>query len=210
MSTTTIDGLVDAHEPEENAAAAPLRHWWGNLPLLLLIVLSVAVAAGSLVLWRQNSDLKADRADDRAAARVASDFTTAVLSYNFRDLQSSVDDVQALSTRDWGRQYEDAWFQDQSQIVQATHARARVSVDDVMLGDQSDGVLPAIVRFNATIRSEVGVRRLQGAYLEVDLTKVDGHWRVDDMRYLATQDQSLDANDGGAGATATTTPPAGG
>jgi hypothetical protein len=76
--------------------------------------------------------------------------------------------------------------------VEATRARARVEVQDVLLGDASNGVLPAVVRFDATIRSEVGVRRLQGAYLQVDLTRVDGDWKVDDMRFLATTDQQLD------------------
>jgi hypothetical protein len=163
------------------------------------VVLAVFVGAVAVVLWNQNKDLRSARDQDRAAAEVASDFTTAVLSYNFRDLQGSVDDVMALSTTDWGRQYQDAWFQEQQPIVEATRARARVAVSDVMLGDEANGVIPAIVRFDATIRSEVGTRRLQGGYLQVDLTEVDGDWKVDDMRYLATQDQSLEPNGQGQG-----------
>ena len=112
---------------------------------------------------------------------MASDFTTAVLSYDHRNLSGSVDAVVALSTPDWGREYENAWFQEQQPIVEATRAVAEVAVDDVLLGDASDGVLPAVVTFNATIDSEVGTRNLTGSYLRLDLMKVDGDWRVDDM-----------------------------
>jgi hypothetical protein len=197
--------------PPSDHGDTPFRRWRANLPLILVIVLAWTVAAGGVVLWKQNQDLRADRDDERAAERVAADFTTAVLSYNFRDLRGSVDDVKALSTTDWGRQYEEAWFQEQQSIVEATRARGRVAVEDVLLGEESSGVIPAVVRFDATIRSEVGVRRITGGYLQLDLTRQDGEWKVDAMQYLATEDQQLDPADGSGGGdgtapTATTTP----
>ena len=197
--------------PEDRDEESPFGRWWSVLPTILLVLLAVMVAAAAVVLWNQNKDLKDERDDRRGAAEVASDFTTAVLSYNFRDLQGSVDDVMALSTTDWGRQYQDAWFQEQQPIIEATRARARVAVNDVMVGDEANGVLPVVVRFDATIHSEVGTRRLQGGYLQLDLTDEGGDWKVDDMRYLATQDQSLEpnANAGAAGAPTATTIPAG-
>lgn len=187
--------------PDRDDRDEPFRRWRANLPLLVVIVLAWMVAAGAFVLWRQNQDLRDERADRRAVAAVAVDFTTAVLSYDFRDLRGSVDDVRALSTTDWGRQYEDAWFQEQQSIVEATRARARVAVDEesVLLGDGSDGVVPVMVRFDATIRSEVGVRRLQGGYLHLEVTRQDGEWKVDDMRYVAATEQQLDPADGSGG-----------
>jgi hypothetical protein len=188
--------------PDEVTEESPFGRWWSVLPTIALVLVACLVGAAAVVLWNQNEDLRSERDDRREAAEVASGFTTAVLSYNFRDLQGSVDDVLALSTTDWGRQYEDAWFQEQQPIVEATRARARVAVSDVMLGDESNGVLPAVVRFDATINSEVGTRRLQGGYLQVDLTDVDGEWKVDDMRYLATQAQDLQPNEGAGAPTA--------
>ena len=205
---TEIDD--EAPPPDDGGGAGtPFRRWRSNLPLLVVIVLAWTVAAGAVVLWKQNQDLRADRDDERAAQVVASDFTTAVLSYNFRDLRGSVDDVKALSTTDWGRQYEQAWFQEQQSIVEATHARGRVAVEDVMVSEESNGVIPAVVRFDATIRSEVGVRRITGGYLQLDLTRQGGEWKVDSMQYLATEDQQLDPAEGSGGATTptpTTTP----
>ena len=205
------DAEIDDEPPppdDGGGTETPFGRWRSNLPLLLVIVLAWTVAAGAVVLWKQNQDLREDRDDERAAARVASDFTTAVLSYNFRDLRGSVDDVKALSTTDWGRQYEEAWFQEQQSIVEATRARGRVAVEDVLLGEESNGVVPVVVRFDATIRSEVGVRRITGGYLQLDLTREGGEWKVDSMQYLATEDQQLDPADGTGGGTptATTTP----
>jgi hypothetical protein len=208
LDDTDIDD--EAPPPDDDAGTeTPFRQWRRNLPMLVMIALAVLVAAGGFVLWKQNQDLRADRNEVRSAERVASDFTTAVLSYNFRDLRGSVDDVKALSTTDWGRQYEEAWFQEQQSIVEATRARGRVAVEDVLLGQESSGVIPAVVRFDATIRSEVGVRRITGGYLQLDLTRQDGEWKVDNMQYLATEDQQLDPNDGsgdGTTPTPTTTP----
>jgi len=209
------DLLDDSGEPpdayDRPAEDSPFRRWRRNLPLLLVVVLAWMVAAGAVVLWKQADDLRNARDDRREAAQVASDFTTAVLSYDHRDLQGSVDDVKALSTPDWGREYEDAWFQDQQNIVEQLRARAEVVVDDVMVGDAANGVLPVTVTFNASIRSTIGTRRLDGSYLRLDLTKVDGHWLVDNMTFLAVTNQSLDAAGGGGGGggetpPATTTP----
>jgi Mce-associated membrane protein len=166
--------------------------WWTNLATLAVIALAWLVAAAAVLLWQQNQDL-AGAADEREdAARVAGDFAVAVLSYDHRDLDGSLDDVLALSTPDWGRQYEDAWFSDQQPVVEELRAVAQVDVRDVMVGEEHDGVLPSVVVFNATIRSEIGTRRLGGSYLRVDLTEVDGQWLVDDMSYLASTDQDLD------------------
>lgn len=181
--------------------------WWSSLSTMLIVALAAVVIAGAVVLWQQNKDLTAARDERQDAARVAGDFATAVLSYDFRDLQGSVDDVLALSTPDWGRQYEDAWFQDQQPVVEELRARAEVDVREVMLGEESDGVLPAVVVFNARINSQIGVRRLGGSYLRVDLTKVDGEWRVDDMAFLASTDQSLEAAGAGTDPTTATTVP---
>jgi hypothetical protein len=196
---------VDAPPPGDDRDR-PFDRWRSQLPTLFVVLLAVLVAAGAFILWHQNQDYKQDRDDRREAAQVASEFTTAVLSYDFHDLQGSLDRVLAVSTRDWGRQYEDAWFQDQQQIVQELRARGQVDIVDVMQGDESHGVLPVTVTFNANVRSTIGVRHLTGSYLRLDLTKVDGDWRVDDMIYLANGEQSLDPRGGGnAGETPPTT-----
>ena len=196
------DATLPPYVPGEREES-PFARWRSNLPLLVIVVLAWMVAAGAVVLWKQNQDLRSARDDRREAAEVASDFTTAVLSYDHRDLEGSVDDVLALSTPDWGRQYEDAWFQDQQPIVEELQAQAEVVINDVMVGDSSNGVLPVVVTFNASIESTIGTRRLDGSYLQLDLTKVDGSWLVDDMTYLANTSQSLDTGNPGGGDEAT-------
>ena len=207
----TTDDLTDdddgnGGDDHVRPAAAPVDPWWSNLPTMVVLALAVLVIAAAAVLWQQNQDLTGDRDDRQDAASVAGEFATAVLSYDHRDLEGSVDEVVALSTPDWGREFENAWFQEQQPVVEELNAVARVDVRDVMLGEESDGVLPAIVVFNATIESQIGTRRLGGSYLRLDLVRDEGAWLVDDMAYLASTDQSLDpaVADPGAG----TTPPA--
>jgi hypothetical protein len=186
------DGGGPPAPPPEDPGDSPIGRWASSLPLMIVLVLAVLVATGAVVLWNQNQDLESDDDDRREAAEVASDFTTAVLSYDHRNLSGSVEAAVALSTPDWGREYENAWFAEQQPIVEATRAVAEVAVDDVLLGDAINGVVPAVVTFNATINSEVGRRNLTGSYIRLDLMKVDGEWRVDDMLFLASTDQQLD------------------
>lgn len=203
---TADDATTDEVETEAEGSdrrppdgePTPFARWWDRLPVLVVLVLATLVAVGAIALWQQKQDLADERDDRRAAARVASDFTTAVLSYDFRDLDGSVDQAVALATPEWGRTYEDQWFQDLQPQVEATRARARVTVDDVLLGDRSGDTVSAVVTFDARIVSEVGTRRLRGSYLRLDLRRTDGEWKVDQMAYLATTDQSLEAaGDGG-------------
>jgi Mce-associated membrane protein len=207
------DAPEDAEDSQEaDPTPAPGERWLSYLPTMALLALAVAVMAVAFFVWQERNDLAAADDDRQAAARVAGDFATAVLSYDYQDLDGSLDDVLGLSTPDWGRQYEDAWFSDQQPVIEELQAVAEVDVRDVMLGDAQDGVLPAVVVFNATIRSDIGTRRLGGSYLRLDLTEVDGEWRVDDMAFLASTEQSLDpaTGEGGGTPTPTTAPPAGG
>jgi Mce-associated membrane protein len=187
-------------EPQEYVREEPdsRDRWWTSLPTLVVIALAWLVVVGGVLAWQRGSDLQAEKDQRREAAQVAGDFTTAVLSYDHRDLSGSLDDVLALATPEWGRSYEDAWFSDQQPVIEELQAVAEVDVREVMVGEEQDGVLPATVVFNATIESQIGVRRLGGSYLRIDLTQVDGEWRVENMAFLATTDQSLDPA-GGAG-----------
>jgi len=196
-------------EPDDGGGdTTPFDRWRSQLPTFVVVLLAVLVAAAAVVLYRQNEDLRDERDDRREAAEVGSDFTTAVLSYDFRDLQGSLEDVLALSTPDWGRQYEDAWFADQRNIIEQLRARGTIEIVEVMVGDAANGVLPVVVSFNADIRSTIGVRTLEGSYLQVDLVEQDGRWLVDDMTYLANGREDLTPAGGGTGRADAETPPA--
>src|SRR5688572_4081976 len=67
--------------PDEREES-PFARWRSNLPLIVIVLLAWMVAAGAVVLWKQNQDLRSARDDRREASEVASDFTTAVLSYD--------------------------------------------------------------------------------------------------------------------------------
>jgi hypothetical protein len=186
-----LEADPELHEFEPTKPAAKDR-WWTSIPTLLLVALAWLVVIGAVLAWQRGNDLQAAQDDHQDAARVAGDFTTAVLSYDYHDLSGSLDDVLALSSPEWGEQYENAWFSDQQPVIEELQAVAQVDVRDVMLGDEHDDAVSAVVLFNASIESQIGTRRLSGSYLRLDLVKVDGDWRVDNLAFLATTDQSLD------------------
>jgi hypothetical protein len=204
----------DGAEPPRRGKAEGTDHgdrWWTNLPTMIIVALAFVVIAAAVLLYQQNQSLADERDDRRDAAQVAGDFTAAVLSYDYRDLGDSLDQVMALSTPDWGRQYENAWFSEQQGVIEELQAVAQVDVRDVMLGDEHDGAIAAVVLFNANIESQIGTRRLGGSYLRLDLVKHQGDWRVDNLAFLAATDQSLDPQGGQGGqgqdgATPTTVP----
>lgn len=199
---TDVDHAADEppDRPETPARDRDWRGGWANAPRLLLIVLAWAVIVVAVFAWQRATSLADERDDRRDAAQVASEFTTAIQGYDSRDLGATLDAATALATHDYGQQLEDAWFSDLQPIVEQLHGRATVRVSDVLLGDESDGAIPAVVVFDARVTSTIGTRNMSGTYLRLDLVKVDGTWKVDDMAFLASTNNAVQPA-AGAGAT---------
>ena len=175
-----------------------------------------AVALLGLTTWSlfRASDLASQQDDRRAAASVAGRFASATMSYDHRDLEGSLAAVTDLASQEYAETYQNAFFQELQPVVDELRARGRVHVRDVYVSEIGDDTATAVVSFDAVIRSTIGTRRLTGSYVRVDLTKEDGAWKADDLTFLATTQEGLDAPGGsgaaGAAGTSPTTAPAAG
>lgn len=185
-------------------------------PTWLLVAFAVgAIALLGLAAWSllRANDLATQRDDRRAAASVAGRYATAIMSYDHRDLEGSLAAVTDLATQDEAENYQNAYFEELQPVVDELRARGRVHVRDVYVSEIDDGTATAVVNFDAVIRSTIGTRRLTGSYVRIDLKKEGGEWKADELTFLATTQEGLDAPDGSSGAgagTSPTTAPAGG
>lgn len=178
-----------------------------GLPALLMIAVGLLLIGVAAVAAFQLRDLQGDEDDRQEAAEVASEFTTALLAYDHQDLQGSIDRVIELSTPEYAGTYQEAFSAELQPVIDQLEARGEVLVRDVFVGDISGDRVGAVVLFDATIDSTVGTRRLTGSYVQIDLVKVDGEWRGNDLVFLATTEEGLDPAGGDAadGTSPTTT-----
>jgi len=187
------------------------RPTWVLVAVAACAVVLLGITAWSLL---RADDLASQQDDRRAAASVAGRFASATMSYDHRDLEGSLAAVTDLASQDYAETYQNAFFEELQPVVDELRARGRVHVRDVYVSEIGDDTATAVVSFDAVIRSTIGTRRLTGSYVRVDLVKEGGAWKADDLTFLATTQEGLDApgGSGAAGATGTspTTEPTGG
>jgi Mce-associated membrane protein len=136
-----------------------------------------------------------------------------VYGYDHEDMQGSLETTLSLTTDEYAREFEDAWNNELQPVIDELRAAGEVELTDVYVTDVEGDRAKAVVSFNAVIRSTAGVRRLTGAFLQLDLQRDGGAWLVANYKLLATTDETLDttggAGGGGGGATPPTTAPGG-
>jgi hypothetical protein len=209
VATKVDDDVDDNVDDDADAAPSSGPPAWVLIALAVWGVVMLGIAVWSLL---RANDVESARDDRREAASVAGEFAVATASYDYRDLEGSVDAVTSLATAEFAEKYQDAFFEELQPVVDELQARGRVHVRDVFISDISDDSATAVVSFDAVIRSTIGTRRLSGSYVRVDLVKEGGEWKADKLTFLATTQEGLDPIGGGAGTgtgtgtTATTAP----
>ena len=196
--------------PGRDETADPAAPWADDGPdagagrpgWILVAAAVCAIALLGLTAWSlvRANDLASQRDDRRAAASVAGRFASATMSYDHRDLEGSLSAVTDLATQDYAGTYQNAFFEELQPVVDELRARGRVHVRDVYVSEIGDDTATAVVSFDAVIRSTIGTRRLTGSYVRIDLKKEGGGWKADDLTFLATTQEGLDAPDGSSGA----------
>ena len=211
--------MTDGEEAEEKGdgeGGAPPgeRAGWrlpGPLDLsastLLLVGVAVLLIGVAAVATFQLRDLRGEDDEREEVAEVASQFTTALVAYDHEDITGSLERVLDLSTPEYGDTYEEAFSAELQPVIGQLEARGEVFVRDVFIGEISDDQAAVVVLFDATIESTLGVRRLTGSYVQIELTKVEGEWRARDPVFLATAEEGLEP--AGEATSPTTTAPAG-
>jgi hypothetical protein len=199
------DSAPGESTPEESPEAkAPSRTIVRSLAALS-IVFFLGTVGMALVAAHQHSQLQASKDTRSAVEQVASRFASAVLTYDYRNLDKTKQAVLALSTGKFRTDY-DQNFAGLSALFTTTKGQSTATVKDVFVSGIQNDTASAIVVLDERGQGTSGQRLNVDWYLRLSLVKVRGNWRVDDLINLNFAGQGPTGAPGGT--TATTAPPA--
>ena len=177
-------GDAAAEDPPAGDAAPPDRRRRQTvLTGGLVLAMALAVVAG-LVAASLSGQLSEERNERAEVARVAGSMAAALLTYDYEDLEGARDRVLSLSTGKFRTEYRTA-FEGLRTLLSEAKASSRGSVTDVYL-NLEDGAptASAIVVVNTVAEGTAGRRATVASYIQLDLVKVEGDWRVDGVTNL--------------------------
>jgi Mce-associated membrane protein len=146
-----------------------------------LFCLSVALA---VVAAAQSSGLHDERGRRRGVEEVAGRFTTALLTYDYKNLPQARERVLALSTGNFRKEYEQAFTGGLDVLLKESRATSEGTVTNIYVGSVDEDTAEAIAVANAVAEGVSGTRRTVASYIELRLVRVSGRWRVDGVTNL--------------------------
>ena len=179
MSDEEATGATDAAGAPATGRS-PTRPWW----LAATAVLFVAVVALALVAASQRATLAAERDDRREIERVSGELATALLTYDYEDLEASRDRVLSRATGKFRKEYESAFDGGLQTLLTETKASSKGTVTDIFISEIHDSTASTIVVANAVADGTAGRRTSLASYIQLDLVEVGGRWRVDGVTNL--------------------------
>lgn len=166
---------------------------------VMLLVVATGLGAAAATLY---SRLQAERGDRDDVAEVSGRFAEALLSYDYEDLDRAKGRVLADATGRFKNEYERAFTGGLDVLLKETKARSRGTVLDVFVSEIEDDNAKAIAVVTASAEGIAGRRQATDSYIQLDLVKVGGKWKVDGVTNLNF------GQPGPPGATPTTAPAA--
>jgi len=189
-----------AEKPEKKAAGKrprirPSAVLSRRLVAAGLVLVFLTAVATAFLQWRE-ADRLADR--DRTEQQVrtrSAEFARALLAYRHTELDTSQSRIRDLTSTDFNRTYETA-FGGLSEVIAKYEADATATVREVYLDDFDGEQAKTLVVLDSEVRSTLGVRRVLGTKLMLELVLEKDDWRVDSMVTLPADDETLTKPDG--------------
>ncbi|MGP3955187.1 hypothetical protein ACTWPT_04260 [Nonomuraea sp. 3N208] len=213
-TTTDADISEDAPSTAADGAAATAAESGGRrvgrvtrarIVGALAAMLVAAVAATAVLQWvaaAQAGDaratLEAERALRLEVSGAASAFSKALLSYDYRDLQTTRATLTAQATGDFLTTYDTAFGGAMAQVIVKLKAVSQATVREVYLADVDEATAHAIVVVDQQVNTSEAIRSVKDSHLKISLVKDKGIWKVHDVTVLgaASEDQyNLDGGD---------------
>jgi Mce-associated membrane protein len=189
--TDTAGTGLDADDEQQDAAAPPpvagrrsgsgardRAPWFAAVALFVLAVVLAVLAATF------RSDLAAERDDRDEVQRVSGELATALLTYDYRDLEGWKERVLVNATGSFRRTFEDTFSASLEPIVTEVQGSSTATVKEIFLGDISDSSSTAIVVADTVANGTAGRRSSFDTYIQLDLVKVGDRWKVNDVTNL--------------------------
>ncbi|MEY2475214.1 MAG: Mce-associated rane protein [Actinomycetota bacterium] len=169
-------GEAPAAEPEPASSGGPSR------PLIVVAAALLVVATFLGVLAaRYNAELNRERDERQEVEQVAARFSAAFFTYDYRTLDASLERIKRDATRKYGGDFERVFKTSIATLITATQARSSGTITDVFLGSIDDETASALTVVNVQREGAGGRLPLAGQYLQLDLVKQRGAWRVDNV-----------------------------
>ena len=185
LDTDATDTAAPAEDPEDDADADDDDGVRSPRKLVLLsvalLVLATGLGAAAATLY---SRLQAERGDREDVADVSGRFGEALLSYDYTNLDTAKRRVLADATGRFKAEYERAFTGGLDVLLRETKARSRGTVLDVFVSDIEDDNAKAIAVVTAQAEGIAGRRQAADSYIQLDLVKVKGNWKVDGVTNL--------------------------
>jgi hypothetical protein len=166
-----------------------------RLVVAAFALLLATTTATAVIQWRTAHRLAArDRTEEEVRDRSA-DFGRALLAYKYTNLSAARARIGALTSSDFSSSYETA-FDGLASVITKYQATATATVRDIYLNDFDGQRAKTLVVLDSEVKSTMGVRRVLGTKLLLQLVLEKGSWRVDSMTTFAADDESLTKPDG--------------
>ncbi|HEX2851266.1 MAG TPA: hypothetical protein VHN98_11960 [Acidimicrobiales bacterium] len=196
--STVSDPPDDTAGPPEARPAHPARpQRWVLITIAVLGLLCLALAGLAVQARTSAADQTRER---KEIQRVSSDVATGLLTYDYRNLDTSKKRVESNATGKFRKEYESAFASGLGELLNSTKATSQGTVRDVFVSDIADNAASAIVVANAVADGTAGRRASVDSYIQLDLVKVGGKWRVDGVTNLNFGQTANAGAAGGAGA----------
>lgn len=190
------DQAGDTDEPggesSEHAATTAKR---GTKLLIVTGVLAVAAVALAAVLFfveGDRSDLQAEVDREREIAQAASDFTAAVLTYDFTDVDASAAAIEELSTENFIEEYREGFQGNLRALIVESEARSTARVDEIFVNRTTGDTARVISIATADVRSAAQSRAEVTSFIDLAMVRIDGKWLVNEMTSLGSEGSILD------------------
>ncbi|MFE3451757.1 hypothetical protein ACFXJ8_22815 [Nonomuraea sp. NPDC059194] len=168
------------------------RTRWRGVAIGAVLALVLATAGVTAVLQWISADrlqsrlapLEHDRLLRLEVSGAASAFATTLLSYDYKDLQTTRGKVIAMTSGDFLATYDEAFGGPMEQVIVKLEAVSKATVREVYLSELDDASAKALVSVDQQVTSKEAVRNVLGTHLKLVMIKQKGVWKVSDVTVL--------------------------
>ena len=177
MSTRAPDAPDEPRGPDaavdlRKAPPASGRKGW-------LVTLGAALGLSALVAVAVLQTIRVADRDEQLDERRA--VAEAILSYDYNDTEASLARLQQHIGGDFEEFYVEIFRTVQVPMISQLEAVATAVVNDIYVTDVDGDTAKAVVLVDQSVQSTAGLRTLTGTFLQMELTKRDGRWIVEEI-----------------------------
>jgi hypothetical protein len=141
--------------------------------------------------------------DRRQVEQVSGRFASALLTYDYRNLDKAKAQVLSMATGNFRKDYESN-FGALKAVLEAGKNKSSSTIREVFVAPIEHDATSSFIVLDLTVDGVAGTNRRYSEYVKLDLVKVQSGWRVDGVTNLNLGQQS--ASPSASTTTSTTTP----